>query len=197
MNNLHRVRRDGQSWPGVWRVWLGWVLASTAGWAVGGPLGVAAVLSGDIIPAGYVGIASGGSLAGLLQWLVLRRHVAAVRWWVATNPVAAAAAGTVIFAGGTVVGADGGWVLGTGLIGPLVGLLQWRVLRGRVSKAGWWVLTSTAGWIAGGPGVGIVFWIVNAPAGAAWAALGFLNGAVTACALVWLLRQTRSAAATD
>lgn len=178
-------------------MWLGWVLASTAGWALGGPLGVAAVLSGDIIPTGYAGVAAGGSLSGLLQWLVLRRHVAGALWWVATNPVAAAAAGAVIFAGGTVVGVDAGWVVGTGLVGPLVGLLQWRVLRGQVSKAGWWVLASTAGWLAGGPGGGIVLWIVNAPEDAAWAVLGFLNGAITACALVWLLRQTRRAAATD
>ena len=45
--------------------------------------------------------------------------------------------------------------------------------------------------------IGIVFLIVNAPADAAWAVLGYLNGAVTACALVWLLHQSQRVATTE
>ena len=198
MNDEQRPARNGQSRPEDWRVWLGWVLASTIGWGVGGPAGVAAGGSGDIIVAGYAGVAAGGTLAGVLQWLVLRRHVAGAGWWMAAGPVGALIGGVVIFAGAAVVGADAGWVFGAGLFGPLVGVLQWRVLRRRVTRAGWWVAASAAGWVAAGPGVGLVSAVMDAAltANAGWAALGIMYGAVTGCALVWLLRQPRPAAAT-
>ena len=141
MNDEQRPAGNGQRRPEDWRVWLGWVLASTVGWAVGGPAGVAAGGSGDIIVAGYIGVTAGGILAGMLQWLVLRRHVAG---------------------------------------------------------AGWWMAASAAGWVAAGPGVGLVAAVMGAAltANAGWAALGIMYGAVTGCALVWLLRQPRPAAAT-
>ena len=46
MSNIHRVRRDGQSWSGAWRVWLGRVLASPVVWLAGG-LGRARVPARD------------------------------------------------------------------------------------------------------------------------------------------------------
>ena len=198
MNDEQRPAGNGQRRPEDWRVWLGWVLASTVGWAVGGPAGVAAGGSGDIIVAGYIGVTAGGILAGMLQWLVLRRHVAGAGWWMAAGPVGALIGGVVIFAGAAVAGADAGWVVGTALFGPLVGVLQWLVLRRRVTRAGWWVAASAAGWVAAGPGVGLVAAVMGAAltANAGWAALGIMYGAVTGCALVWLLRQPRPAAAT-
>jgi hypothetical protein len=52
--------------------------------------------------------------------------------------------------GDLIAGALGDWlaysVLGSGL-GIGVGILQWLVLRRRVSRAGWWVLASTAGFV--------------------------------------------------
>ena len=80
----------------------------------------------------------------------------------------------------------------------MVGVLQWLVLRRRVTRAGWWVAASAAGWVAAGPGVGLVAAVMGAAltANAGWAALGIMYGAVTGCALVWLLRQPRPAAAT-
>ncbi len=164
--------------PVGWRLWLWWVLASTVGWAVGGPVGVAVGSSGDIIVAGYVGVAVGGIVAGELQWLVLRRQVAGAGWWVLASTVAAAVVGVVVFGVG-VVSADVGWVGGAGLFGTVVGVLQWLVLRRQVARAGWWVLASTVGWVVGGPVGGFV----------GWAALGAVYGAITGSVLVWLLRQ--------
>ena len=76
--------------PVVWCLWLWWALASTVGWAVGGPLGVAVGSSmGNIIVAGSVGLAVGGIATGVLQSLLLRRHVARAGSWVVTIPACA------------------------------------------------------------------------------------------------------------
>ena len=161
-----------------WGFWLCWVLAGTVGWGVGGPVGVAIGSSRDIIVAGYVGVAVGGIMVGVLQWLVLRRQIASAGWWVLASIVAVAAVGVVVFVVG-VVDTDVGWVLGAGLTGTVLGLLQWLVLRRQVARAGWWVLAGTVAWIVGGPVGGFV----------GWAALGAVYGVITATMLLWLLRQ--------
>ena len=135
--------------------WLLWVLASGVGFGVGGPLGVAMGSPGDIIVNGYMGLAAGGILAGVLQWLVLRRRVARTGWWVLSVIAAVAAVGVLVFGVG-LVNVDVGWVLGVGLFGTVAGVLQWLVLRRHVARAGWWVLASTVGWIVGGPTTALV-----------------------------------------
>jgi hypothetical protein len=160
-----------------WGFWLWWVLASTVGWAAAGPV-AALGLYRDIVVAGYVGVAVGGIVAGVLQWLVLRRRVARAGGWVLASIVASAVVGVVVFGVG-VVNADVGWIGGAGLFGTAVGVLQWLILRQQVARAGWWVLASTVGWVAGGP----------AGAFLGWPALGVVYGAITGIALVWLLRQ--------
>ncbi len=191
-----------------WRLWTGWVLASTLGWAVGGPAGAAMVSTGNIVLAGSIGLAAGGLLAGVLQALVLRPLVAGSGWWVMTIPLAAAVAGVVGLAAGAVaggvsppgqpsplggadIGVDVGWVVAAGLFGPALGLLQfWLVLRRQVPIAGWWVLGSTVAWVAGVPGVGFVSALLGVTGGAAisWGSLGAVYGAITGLVLVRLLR---------
>ena len=55
-------------------------------------------------------------------------------------------------------------------------------VAGVVIGSGSTVVDADGGWVAGRPGIGSVFWTVNAPvaAGVAWAALGLLSGAVAA-----------------
>lgn len=178
-----------------WRLGLWWVLASTIGWAIGGPLGLAMDLSRSIIVAGSLGLAGGGLVAGVMQWLALRRYVTRAGWWVLVGPVGAAIAAVVGVMAGLVAGLSGdavvsvnvGWVVGSGVFGTVLGVLQWLVLRRQVSRAGWWVLASTLGWVASGPVAGIVDAAVDMAVG--WAVLGTVYGAVTGAALVWLLRQ--------
>lgn len=161
-----------------WGFWLWWVLASTVGWAVGGPLGVVVISSGDIIVAGYVSVVMGGIVTGILQWLVLRRQVIGASRWVLASGLAVTVVGVFVFGLG-VVSTDVGWVLGMGLFGTVIGVFQWLVLRGQIAKAGWWVLASTVGWVVSGPVGGFL----------GWAALGAVFGAITSSVLVWLLRQ--------
>ena len=213
------MNMDGEQAPVGWSArggWLWWVLASTVGWAVGGAAGVAlgGGLSRGIIVAGYVGVAMGVTAAGALQWLVLRRQVARAGWWVVTGIVGSAVVGVLVvvvgavvsFVGSAIGGADWGpdwsadpstdvgWVVGAGLLGTVLGVLQWLVLRRQVARAGWWVLASTVGWVVGG----LVAGLVGATVGVdlSWAGLGAVYGAITGPVLVWLLRH-RAAGAED
>ena len=94
-------------------------------------------------------------------------------------------------AAGTVGDADAGRALGTDvagvsaavLYGTAVGVLQWRLLRRRFTRAGRWVLTSAVGWIVAGLTAGITEGI------AGWAVLGAVYGAITGGVLVAMLRQ--------
>ena len=171
-----------------WGFWLLWVLASTVGSTMGG-LVIAVGSYRDMIVAGYVGVVVGGIMVGMLQWLVLRRQVAGAGWWVPASLGAAVVVGVVVFGVGT-VNVDVGWVVGVILFGPVVGGLQWLVLRRHVARAGRWVLASTVGWVVGGFLSGAV------PVGGflGWTVLGAVYGAITGSALVGLLRQRPPAA---
>ena len=160
--------------------WLLWVLAGTVGWAVGGGETAFGEYPSvpNVIVGGYVRLAAGGILVGALQWLLLRRQIARAGRWVLANIGAVLIVGAIVFGVGA-VNADVGWVVGAGLSGTLVGVLQWLVLRGQVARAGWWVVASTLGWIAGMPVGGFL----------GWAALGAMYGAITGVGIVWLLRQ--------
>ncbi|MBZ0267511.1 hypothetical protein K8I85_05105 [bacterium] len=127
---------------------------------------------------GFVVVAVGAVLAGMLQWLVLRRHFAAAAWWVLATVGALAVVGILVFA---VRVFDAGVGAATG--GTVLGIAQWQVLRRTVTRAGWWVLASTVGWVTGGILSGAF------QAGfAGWITIGATYGAITGVALVWLLR---------
>ncbi len=178
-----------------WGFWLQWVLASTVGlllgFIVGFPLSFLAMdMLGERLGQSFGGIVFGIGV-GVLQWLVLRRRISRAGWWVLTS--AAGGYGIVqamfLFEGyagslsfGELLSITGVAALG----GAVTGTLQWLVLRGQVSRAGWWVLASTVGW-------GLMSMI--AALGTSWPGpmwlivAGAVLGAVTGGALVWLLRQ--------
>jgi hypothetical protein len=185
-----RLALAPQRGPG-WRVWFLWLWATAYGWGQGVYWGwytddEPKILEAipDMITAGYLGVVTGAVLVGLLQWLVLRRHLSGALRWIPVNFAALAVVGIVIFGVGT-IDRDLGWILGVSLFGTMVGVLQWALLRQQLSRAGWWILASTAGWIAGMP-----FGDLNGPPG-----LGAVYGAVTATALVWILRTQKHAVA--
>ena len=195
-----------------WGFWLGWVVASTLGWLVGFIIAffLLAIVGGivgedtgmnvlGLILGAFIFGASLGSMVGILQWLVLRRRVSNAGWWVLASTV-----GFIVGQGGVEVAMYvafgypeemGGMssftnVLGQtvvpALTGAVIGTLQWLVLRGKVSRAGWWVLASIVGWVLGVTVAEIIPWGVEE--------MGILSslvvsGAVTGAALVWLLRQ--------
>ena len=141
MNKKRRISID-------WFVWLQWASASGLGGALGFALADAVLnLFSEALyraMAEIVIFALLGTSMGTLQWLVLRRHFFQAGWWVAASSV-----------GGTLIGIIGvfygselqvNMVLAYGLVGIILGALQWLVLRRRISRSGWWMVASLLGW---------------------------------------------------
>jgi hypothetical protein len=152
---------------------LPWVLATVAGVTIGilSSLSFVVRLALAGTPTGVVGLVGGAALGGgigVAQWLVLRRHIGAAGWWA----VASVIGGMVGVALGLVLGdtlhpllatvgaarpaAPGGtWgsalpvVAAGAVIGVTMGSAQWLVLRRYVRSAGWWIVGSGLGWMAG------------------------------------------------
>ena len=180
-----------------WGFGVLWILASAFGMFLGlfGGLCVGALgdTLGDMLTSVLVGIEIGLAV-GFMQWLVLRRHLHGTGWWIPTN-----AAGTcclLIMLGGL------GWstnaqMIASGtlaLCGAVTGTLQWLVLRGKVSRAGWLILTNAASW-----GLSCLL-LMNVPPGIEGDLMAMLLvttavamlGAVTGGVMVWLLRQRKN-----
>lgn len=86
-----------------------------------------------------------GSIAGVPQWLSLRPHVPACRWWMLASGLGAYVAFIVLE-----VVVTNSTLLVYAIAGLLIGLAQWPVLRRRVPRAGWWVAASAVGYVVGG-----------------------------------------------
>ncbi len=180
-----RLALAPQNRPG-WRVWFLWLSATAFGWgqgvywgwrADGDPKMLAAVP--DDLLGGYLGVVSGMLTVAVLQWLALRAHISAGARWIVAGSLAVCLAGVTTFGVGLFDPALG-WILGTIMVGPTAGLLQWTLLlRQRLRRAGWWIVASTAGWLAGLP-----FGDITGPPG-----LGAVYGVATATALVGFLRR--------
>jgi hypothetical protein len=182
-----------------WGFWLQYTLASTLGMFVGFFLGFLLMaiipdILGKWLAFSVFGIVLGVAV-GILQWIVLRRRVSGAGWWV----FASAVGGLGIFQAGVFFGfstsyasfgALFGWIGIVALGGVVTGALQWLVLRGQVSRAGWWVLASTVGWVLSVMGVRALPWGTD-DSDALWGMVvtGLVLGVVTGGVLVWLLRQ--------
>ena len=172
-----------------WRIWRQWVLAN----AVGG--GVTLALTGAMIRAGRLnaavvvavfGLMIGSSL-GLAQWPVLRHQISQAYLWVLASVIGGTMSGVVGFAMGGAVGGP----LGGAMIGASLGIMQWLVLRRRVSRSYLYLLASVIGFALGLSVGEVVGFTVGGPTG--WllggTMFGIVAGAITGVALVWLFRQ--------
>ena len=130
-----------------------WILASLSGFALVVFIG-GGIFQGLDINQYAVGGAA-GTLMGLLQWLVLRRHMPSIadfKWvWLTTiSWIVGFSVGFFVgesvpshsYLAGFSGGSTGGFVGGA-----LAGLLQWRfIFRDRIPFSAWWVTVSTIGW---------------------------------------------------
>ena len=184
-----------------WRFWLQWVLASSVGMFVGFAMAfpisllISDVLGQPLLALLQAGIVTGIGV-GVLQWLVLRRRVTGAGWWVLTS---AAGCFAILLAGAAGYpeslrdfGSHLSWtdvVVVAALGGAVTGTLQWLVLRGQVSRTGWWVLASTVGWGLGMTAARAYSGVVGEPDSGGLFVAGAVLGAVTGGPLGWLLRQ--------
>jgi hypothetical protein len=115
-------------------LWFQWIVATTLGWLLGSL----------IFP--NLSIVSAGVGVGVLQWPVLfRRFPRTWRWALAT--AGAWIGGSVVVV--AVLPAELQLLLSGLILGPVVGLAQWLILRREVRWAGWWIVTSTIAWVTG------------------------------------------------
>lgn len=179
--------------------WIAWITATALGWAVGWAIGsgFANEAFGGPISAGV-----GGSVAGIAQGIVLVRagYPWGVRWALVT--VGAVVAGTAVGLGATIAA---GGVLPPAAVGvPVMVILtiggQWWVLKGHVSRAGWWPLAVVAGFVAAGTVVAVIRSVIGIPLGSSgslvWGAiggalLGTTQGTITGAVLVRAMRIGR------
>ncbi len=145
MNSFHDQETDTPDEEEAtfdWVVWIQWVLACTVGWLVGW---------------GLLGQLSLGLTIGLGQWLVLRRQYPgqAPGWWILASTVGWLASWAVIVSGLLIPPNPGSveTLLASTVIGAIMGVAQWLVLRRLVYRAGWWVMASVVGWVVALSGV--------------------------------------------
>jgi hypothetical protein len=104
----------------------------------------------------YILIPVLGLLAGLLQYLLLRRHLPRTGRWVAATAlglVMGLVAGRLtLYALQGTIGSTLLGVLSTALIGGSLGLAQWLVLRPCLRHAAWWIPANVLGWAVVGWG---------------------------------------------
>ena len=131
-------------------------LVSQVGKVVGGTIQVGGHtrITEDYLSS-YILLSVLGLVAGFLQYLLLRRHLPRMGWWIAATTLGlllGLAGGRPLFR--TLHSTlDSAWfgILMTVLIGGSMGLAQWFVLRQRVRHAAWWILANVLGW-------GVVGW---------------------------------------
>ncbi len=190
-------------------LWLLWTLVNTAGFAFGGfafhfPFGFSSGPPQSFAPENaVVGFAVGavtGVVIGTLQWLVLRRVISGVGWWVVATLGGVAVVHAV---GDAATGFVAFWVVALPS-GVVIGILQWLVLRRLGYTARFWVLASIIGWFVGLTlGMALAeftgLMTLTGPAGYATqhavvgSVTGAVIGAITGRVLIWLVRQSRSA----
>jgi hypothetical protein len=146
-----------------WALWFFWIMATALGWFLGG-----------LIYSPLTTVIS-GFLVGIFQWLVLQGRIARPWRWIIAS-----------FCGWTIgyfiayYSALRGFEIFEGvIIGLIVGITQWVVLRSEFHWTGWWIIFSVVGWTTGLtllPGVIIT---------------GTMAGVLTGIALEILLRHPR------
>jgi len=144
--------------------WFQWIMATTLGWLLGGYL----LANLPILP--------GGIGAGVLQWPILYRRIPRTWRWAVVTALAWIVAASLLWL--AVPDELQPWLAGL-VIGPIVGLGQWLILRREVYWAGWWVVISTIAWITG---------LLLVPGALS---TGSLSGAITGLALILLFRAPK------
>ena len=147
-----------------WTLWFFWIMATTMGWLIGSIFfnGIPIIISGVLISA--------------LQWAVLYQRIhKAWRWAVFSST--GWIFGNILF---MILSALNLRLPAGILIGLIVGIAQWLLLRKVVNWASWWIIISIMAWTTG----------MNLMPGLLTS--GALPGALTGFTLVILFRFSTS-----
>jgi hypothetical protein len=145
-----------------WALWFYWIMATTIGWLLGSLLfnGIPVIIAGVTVAA--------------FQWAVLYKRIhKAWRWLVVTS--LGWIAGYILY---VIFFSESLGILLGPLLGGVVGISQWFLLRKEVDWAGWWIIISVLAWTTG---LTVVPGLLSS---------GALPGALTGLTLVILFRFT-------
>lgn len=173
------------------RLGIQWVVANVVGWLIG--FALCEALQSFISTVLVDGLVI-GSAVGIAQWLVLRRWMSPVGWWVPLSIVGFGVGKVLAEAVLPNVSTLPGYAATGAIIGAAVGVVQWPVLRRHVSSAAWWVPATVVAWVAGWSAIAVAEHAVDWPTLAVYAVGGVgaaLAGIVTAIVLIWLMRIPR------
>lgn len=179
-------------------LWLAWTFATTIGMLVGYlPL---AFLIGSLdlgIARAIVPIIT-GLLLGLAQWLVLRPYVRKSHDWIINHAVGWVVGYTLgLYVVQLLARTPLGMMLGFICFGIIVALFQFPILRREIPNIAVWILANAVGWTLGAYLSLLVsgyFFQIAIPSTftsvlVAVGITGLVAGAVTALALIWIVRQ--------
>ena len=116
-----------------WAFWFYWIMATTLGW-----------LAGSLFLSAIPIVVSGVAVAAF-QWTVLFKRIQkAWRWMIFSS--LAWIVGYIIF----VISFPGemGYLLGP-ILGGVLGVVQWFILRKELDWTGWWIPISIIAWTTG------------------------------------------------
>ena len=179
-------------------LWLAWTLATTLGMLIGYlPLALV-VGSLDLGVARVIVPIISGILLGLAQWLVLRPYISKSHYWILNHAVGWVVGFTLgLFVVQLLSKTPLGMLLGFISFGLIVALFQYPVLRREIPHLITWIIANVTGWtlgaylslLAGGvffqKAMPTTFTSVLVTVGIT----GLVAGAITALALIWIVRQ--------
>jgi hypothetical protein len=125
-----------------------------------------------------------GLLTGIFQYLLLRRYLPHMVWWITATLVGWLMPFIIGFIISALLAPSNNTfliMLGMLLIGTAIALPQWWMLRQRVHHASWWLLAYAIGWWM----VGLLNFITTEPI-PILLAVGLIP-AITTCIACWLL----------
>ena len=146
-----------------WALLFYWIMATTLGWVTGRMFfqGIPFVISGVAI--------------AVLQWTVLYKRIPKSWQWAVYSAIAWIV-GYILFV--LFVPGDMGYFFGP-VIGAILGVVQWTILKQEFELAGWWIPISIMAWTTG-------LVIMPGPLTS-----GALPGALTGFTLVLFFRYSR------
>ena len=116
-----------------WALWFYWIMATTLGW-----------LAGTFFQSAIPDIISGVVIAAF-QWTVLYKRIQKAWRWAIFSSLGWIG-GYILYV--VLFQADMRFLLGP-LLGGVVGVVQWLLLRKEVDWAGWWIIISIIAWTTG------------------------------------------------
>jgi hypothetical protein len=116
-----------------WALWFYWIMATTLGWIFGNLFfnGIPIIMSGAIVAA-FQSVVLYKRIQKAWRWAVLSSlgWIAGYIFLVITFPT------------------HSGLLLGP-VMGGVIGVFQWFILRGEVDWSGWWIVISIMAWTTG------------------------------------------------